>query len=106
MSDLPSPDAFSRNEKPREYTAHIDVRGTISVSLNAESLEDAKRQAEAEIERIRNDGFVDVDEVEEAEIRRVEKDRPMFLVTREGRKMQVSRLEPGDQPRAPDERGF
>ena len=108
MSDTaaPNPAEFSRNDREREYEARIDVRGTISLSLKADSQEDAQRQAEAEIERIEKEGFVELDGIDEIEIDHVRKERPMFRVTREGKKMQVSHLDPGDLPREPDERGF
>lgn len=102
----PNPDDFSRDNRDREYTAIIDVRGTIRVSIQADSREDAQRQAEAEAERIEKEGFVEIDDLDEIELSRMYKDPPMFLVLRGGKNMQVSHLEAGDAPRAPDERGF
>lgn len=105
--DAPNPTDFSRNEKPREYTAEIEVRGTISIRIEADSQEDAQRQAEAELEKMEKDGCVEIDAIDEIDVRRVTKDRPMYRVTREGRTMQVSHLQAGDVPREPDpERGF
>lgn len=104
---ITSPNAtdFSRNERPREYTAEIEVRGTISMRVEADSQEDAQRQAEAELERIEEEGYVEIDSIDEIDLRRVTKDRPMYRVTREGKPMQVSHLQSGDLPRDPD-RGF
>lgn len=103
----PNPADFSRNDKPGEYTAEITVRGTVSMSIKAESQEDAQRQAEAELERMEKDGYVEIEDIEEIDLRRVSKDRPMFRVTREGKPMQVSHLQSGDLPRDPDPRyGF
>lgn len=102
----PNPADFSQNPREREYEALIDVRGTISISLMADSQEDAQRQAKAELKRIEKDGFVELYCIDEIEVNHVRKERPMFRVTREGKKMQVSHLDPGDLPREPDERGF
>ena len=109
MSDTaqaPNPADFSQNEKPRDYTARVTVRGTISISIQADSAEDAKRQAEAEVEKMENEGYVEIDDIDQIELDRVYKDRPMFRVTRDGKPMQVSHLDATDKPRAADERGF
>ena len=99
---MPNPADFSINDKPGEYTATIEVRGTISFHIKADSQEDAQRQAEAELERIDNENYVEVDHVDEVDLRRVARDRAMYRVTREGKPMQVSHLQPGDLPREPD----
>lgn len=100
--ETPNPADFSRNDKPGEYTAEIEVRGRISISIKAESQEDAQRQAEAELNRMDKEGYVEIDDIYETDLRRVTKDRPMYRVTREGSPMQVSHLQPGDLPRDPD----
>lgn len=108
MTDI-MPDAsnFSRNDKPGEYTAEVTVSGKISISIKAESQEDAQRQAEVEVERMEKEGFVEIDDIDEIDLRRVTKDRSMYRVTREGKRMQVSHLQAGDLPRDPDpEYGF
>jgi hypothetical protein len=105
--NAPNPADFSRNDKPGEYTAEVEVRGKISIRIEADSQEDAQRQAEAELEKMENDGYVEIDDIDEVRLRRVTKDRPMYRVTREGKPMQVSHLQPGDLPRDPDQdRGF
>lgn len=105
--EAPNPADFSRNDKPGEYTAEFEVRGKISMSIRADSQEDAQRQAEAELEKMLDEGYVEIDDIDTADLRRVIKDRPMYRVTREGKTMQVSHLQPGDIPRDPDpERGF
>lgn len=105
-AQAPNPADFSRNDKPGEYTAEITVRGAISISIKADSPEDARRQAEAELERIEKDGYVEIDDIAEIDLYRVTKDRPMYRVMRDGKPMQVSHLEATDLPRTPDERGF
>ena len=100
--DAPNPADFSRDDKPGEYTADIEVRGTVSIHIKAESREDAQRQAEAELERIDKEGYVEIDDIDSIDLQRVTKDCPMYRVTREGKSMQVSRLQPGDLPRDPD----
>jgi hypothetical protein len=105
--NTPNPADFSRNDKPMEYTAEIEVRGTISIGIKANSQEDAQRQAEAELERMEEEEHIEIDRIDEVDLRRVTKDRPMYRVTRDGKLMQVSHLQPGDLPREPDpERGF
>ena len=93
---------FSCNEKPGEYTAKFEVRGIISIPIKAESQEDAQRQADEELYRIEQEGNVEMDDIEEVTLQRVTKDRPLYRVTREGKPMQVSHLQPGDLPRDPD----
>lgn len=104
--NTPNPTDFSRNDKPGEYTAEVEVHGTISIRIEADSQEDAQRQAEAEVEKMQDDGYVEIDDIGTVDLQRVTKDRPMYRVTREGKPMQVSRLEHGDLPRDPDHRGF
>ncbi|MCK1520246.1 hypothetical protein [Bradyrhizobium sp. 17] len=98
----PNPADFSCNEKPGEYTAKIEVKGVISIPIKAESQEDAQRQAEAELERIEKEGYVEINGIDEIDLQYVTKDRPMYRVTRGGERMQVSHLRPGDLPRDPD----
>ena len=105
-AQTPNPADFSQNEKPKDYTARVTVRGTISIHIQADSAEDAKRQAEAEVNKIEAEGYVEIDDIDEIEVDRVYKDPPMFRVTRDGKPMQVSHLEVTDKPRAADERGF
>ena len=102
----PNPADFSRNEREREYEAHIEVRGTLSIPIMADSEADAMSQARIELAKIESDGFVEIDTIDSIEIDRVYKERPMFRVMREGKKMQVTHLDSGDVPREPDERGF
>jgi hypothetical protein len=53
------------------------------------------------------EGYVEIDDIHKVDLRHVSKDRPMYRVTREGKPMQVSHLQPGDLPRDPDpDRGF
>lgn len=102
----PNPADFSRDDKLGEYTAEIAVRGKISISIKAESREDAQRKAAAEVDRIEKEGYVEIDDIQDIDLRHMSEDRPMYRVTREGKPMQVSHLEPGDLPREPDQRGF
>ncbi|MBD9539960.1 hypothetical protein IB276_10905 [Ensifer sp. ENS04] len=103
MADQPNEADFVVNERPGEYDATIEVCGRINVTIKAESLEEARAKAEALVE---DDGFgLDLDD-DEISVRSVCRSRPMYLVMRDGAKMQVSHLVPGDVPRQPDERGF
>lgn len=106
MSEQPNPSDFSRNEKERDYTAIIQVKGEIRFHIEADNEEDARRQAEAEVERLQAERYVEVDYVDDVDLGHVRKDPGMFRVFRDGKTMQVSRLQPGDAPRPPDEKGF
>ncbi|OCP36764.1 hypothetical protein [Ensifer sp. LC163] len=104
MTDLPNKADFIADERPGEYEATFEVRGTIRVTIKAESLQEAEAKAEVMAE---DDEFgLELDEADEVSVNWVSRPLPMFLVTRDGRKMKVSRLQPGDVPRQPDERGF
>ncbi|MDW9473181.1 hypothetical protein GOA69_12495 [Sinorhizobium meliloti] len=104
MTELSNKADFIADERPGEYEATFSVRGTIHVTVKAESLEEARAKAAAMTE---DEEFgLELDEADHVSLDRVFKTRPMFLVTRDGRSMQVSHLQPGDLPRQPDERGF
>jgi len=95
---------FSVNERQDEYQVTFRVRGTIHLEIKASSLEEAKEKARSMCE---DENFgLELDEADEVDVDFVRKSPPMYRVTREGRKMQVSRLLSGDEPREPDERGF
>ena len=95
---------FLTKSRPHEYEVRVRVQGEIHTTIKAESVEDAKAKAH---EMIQDDEFcLDLHEVTDAEVDHVWKSPDMFLVTREGRAMQVSRLQDGDIPRQPNERGF
>jgi hypothetical protein len=102
----PDPSNFSCDERENDYTAIINVRGTIRISIKANCKEAAQRQAEEEVDKMEKEGYVEIDDIDELEVYRTYKDDPMYRVTRDGKSMQVSRLQAGDEPRAPDERGF
>jgi hypothetical protein len=96
--------AFLKNERPGEYRARFYVRGEISITFKADSLEAAKAIAES---KIKDEKFgLKLDDASEVELAHVQKTRPMFLVNRGGGAMQVTRLIEGDEPRQPDEHGF
>jgi hypothetical protein len=106
VAQSPNPADFSRNDKDGEYTAEFFVRGVLSFRIKATSQDDANRQADAELERIENEGFVEVDSIDQIDLRCVAQDRPMYRVMREGKPMQVSLLKSGDLPRDQDQYGF
>ncbi|ODN72193.1 hypothetical protein [Methylobrevis pamukkalensis] len=107
MTDTPDPALFSVNERPRDYTAVIEIRATIRVSLQADSIEEAKALAEAEAKKMIEDPFdVTLDDIDAADVQHTSKDQPMYRVWENGHAMQVSHLRPGHTPREPDERGF
>lgn len=99
-----NPDDFLTNERATQYEARFQVEGEMHVTIHADSKEEAKAKAEAMLE---DENFgMELDDVSEVKLRHIWKSPVMYLVTRDGRTMQVSRLEAGDQPRQPDESGF
>lgn len=104
MTEAPNKADFIANERPGEYEATFSVRGTIRVTIKAGSLEEARAKADAMTE---DEEFgLELDEADDVSVNWIGRPLPMFLVTRDGKKMKVSRLQPGDVPRQPDERGF
>lgn len=107
MTSQPNPADFSVNDRPREYVVRINVEGVIRRTIKANSQEEADALAEKIGDDIAAEReTVELDEVDEARVAYCGRAHPMYRVTRNGEKYQVSRLEPGDLPREPDERGF
>lgn len=105
MSGQPDPSVFSANERPNEYEVRCKVSGTITLTIEAASAEEARAKAEqmAEKEPVE----FELTEPDEIEISYVRKSPPMYRVTRDGIPMQVSHLHVGDMPRDPDQKyGF
>lgn len=104
MSELPNAADFIADDRPGEYDAIFSVHGTIRMTIKAESYEEAREKA---VSMTEDEEFgLEIDEADDVSVGWLCKTPPMFLVTREGRSMQVSHLQPGDLPRQPDERGF
>jgi hypothetical protein len=104
MSETPNPADFSVNERPREYRVAVDVRGSMSMTIYADSEQDARKQVEA---LFADDNWIpDLDDIDDLFIRDLYKAAPMYRVVRDGQTMQVGRLLPGDIPREPNENGF
>lgn len=107
MTDKPNPADFSVDERPREYDVVISIKGTMRTKIMAESLDEAKAMAEQFADDIAEDREpADIDDVDDVSVYFGRKIPPMFRVLRDGKPYKVSRLEPGDLPREPDERGF
>jgi hypothetical protein len=104
MTEQPNKADFIADERPGEYEATFEVRGTVRLTIKAASQDEAEAKAEAMTE---DEEFgLQLDEADEVAVNWVSRPLPMYLVTRDGRKMKVSRLQLGDVPRQPDERGF
>jgi hypothetical protein len=107
MTDKPNSNDFSVNAKPRDYEVTIGITGSMRVTIQADSEDHAKRLAKEMADRLSEDmAEVDLDELDDVSVDYIRKTPPMYRVTRDGQKMQVSNLKPGDLPREPDERGF
>lgn len=104
MTDLPNPDDFSKDDRPREFRVCFQVRGEIEMTIDADDEDDARRQAERFAED--EDFACELDTADDVRVYSVRKSPPMYRVMRDGQKMSVSHLQPGDVPREPDERGF
>ena len=102
MTDAPNSAEFSRNDRDGEYTVYVRVSGQTRLNIKAADEHDARRQAEAEVDKLERDGYVEIDKIDLMEVWRIHKDPPMYRVMREGKPMQVSHLQPGDTPREPD----
>lgn len=101
----PNPADFSVNERPTEYEVRFAIRGEVRLTIHASSKVEAQQKAQAMLDDDEDFGL-ELDGVDEARVDYVWKSQPMFRVTRDGRPMQVSRLDVGDLPREPDDRGF
>lgn len=100
----PDPSLFSVNQRDGEYELLFRIEGTVGLTINANSLEEAKEKARAMIDE--DDFGFELDEVDDARVVKVYKTQPMYRITRNGKRMQTSRLQPGDEPREPDDQGF
>lgn len=107
MNERTTPDKslFSVDERANQYEVKFDVCGSIRMTFTADSVEDARNQADAMVQG--DDDFgCELDEADEIRVRTPRRHSPMYRVLRGGKKMQVSYLNAGDFPRDPDERGF
>lgn len=105
-TDKPNPADFSTCDRG-EYTVVIRVEGTMQTVVKAASQEEADNLA-FELADLIAEGAepVELGDADEVSVVRVSRRKPMYRVTRDGAKMQVTHLEPGDLPREPDETGF
>jgi len=102
--NTPNPEDFSRDEKPRQYRAHFRVTGDVWADIDADSEGEAQAKAQ---EMAQSEGFgFELDDLGDVEITCIHKKPAMFRVLRDGREMQVSKLQPGDLPRDPRPDGF
>ncbi|MFN4296752.1 MAG: hypothetical protein ACK4FB_07900 [Brevundimonas sp.] len=95
---------FEKDDRTGHWEVVITLTGEVRETVKA----DTKEEARAKVEKMITDGEFELmsDEVEDAKIDLLYPSWPMYLVTREGRPMQVSHVQPGDEPRQRDERGF
>ncbi len=101
---MPDEALFSKNERLGEFEAIFRISGEVRMTIKADDLEAAKAQARV---RSEDEEFgLELDETTDVQLSYVRKVPAMFRVTRGGRKMQVSHLLEGDEPREPDDRGF
>lgn len=104
MSGAPDPQNFSVNERADEYEVVFRFSGELTQNIRATSPEEARQSADAFIAA--GDFDVMPEEIDDISVWFVRKCPPMYRVIRDGRAMQVSRLQSGDLPRQPDEHGF
>ena len=103
----PNPADFSVDERPREYCVTLCVEGTMEMTVEADSPEQARQMAEDLAGRVaEGKDAAELDGVADVRVSFVSKALPFYRVLRGEKVMQTTRLRPGDQPREPDERGF
>ena len=102
----PNADDFIMDKREGEFDVEFSIRGTISRTIKAADLEEAKSIALAMAHDEDSDELLELDDIRDASVGCVRARRPMFLVMRNGQAMKVSHLKEGDTPRQPDERGL
>lgn len=104
MSDEIDLTSFKKIEHPGEWDVVIEFRGTVRDTIKADTREDAQRLVRAEIE---NGGYeLYSNEAEDCRVESVRPSPALYLVLRDGRTLQSSRVMTGDQPRDFTEGGF
>lgn len=100
-------DAFSFVDRPHQYLVPVRIEATVMVEV-APGVADPREIAETCVRERLDDEFHVLLGIDSAEIAaRTPQPLPrMYRVTRDGRALQTSLIQPGDQPREPDERGF
>jgi hypothetical protein len=107
MTETPDPSLFEKVEFPDTFVVSIRMelflRREVKASCRFDAKETAMREIEAELEY-----GIDVCDYHgpDFDIDHLYPKPPMYRVLRDGLAMQDSILEPGDQPRAADDRGF
>ncbi|RKQ95458.1 hypothetical protein [Maricaulis maris] len=105
-TERPNPDDFQRDEQTGLFYATVRFSGSARIRIQADDAEDARQQAENITAAPDPSGWLGPDDVDEAEVDRITPAPTMYLITRNGKPMKATWLEPGDLPREPDERGF
>lgn len=100
----PNPADFKVDLRPKEFVARFRIVAEVTETIEADDIDAALAKAKAMTETF--EFAVDPQDVEEVDYLSVRKSQPMYFVTRDGKKMKVSHLEAGDEPRDPDERGY
>lgn len=104
MTEAPDPKSFSINQRDGEYIAVLHVEGEILLNIKANNRIEAESKVADVIEDL--ESLSELDDVHGATAVTIYKARPMYRVMLDGKKMQVTDLQPGMTPREPDERGF
>jgi len=103
MSDaaqMPNPADFLYDDQEGKYEAVVSVTGRDRLSLLAPNLEAARGLVQDAIER---DGLdLTPPQITEIDIVDVRPKPRVYLVMRDGERMRVSHLQPGDTPREPN----
>lgn len=107
MTNTPDPADFLTDDASRDYEITFKVSGHITMSVAAESKDDAMAKAEKIADQIAEDKMdADLDHVDDVAVGYCSKKPLMYLIERDGKAIRSSRLIPGDLPRKPDENGF
>jgi len=105
QTSRPNPDDFQSVTRPPEFLVSLTLRGTMATTVKADTLAAAREQVIAMISK--PDFPDDIDDVTDVDIDGISPmPTKLYLVLRDGKKIQTSRLRPGDIPRDADENGF
>jgi hypothetical protein len=103
MAHTPNPDDFSFHIDENKYRVTLRIEGEMSVKIEANSKDEAKRKAEDMADKLADDCLeIELDDFDDVSVGyHIQVPRKMYRITRDGQKLQTTTLRPGDLPRDP-----
>ena len=95
---------YWKDTKEGEYNVRFTISGSVSLTVNAGSEEEAKAKVEAILDD--EEALCDVDEITDADVSFFGKSPDMYLIRRNGKDIRSSQVLDGDEPREPNQSGF